>query len=91
MADLTTVQQGAETAFDAYKDANRKVLPFVKAYRADPEFRSRADEDPRAVLAEQDLELPPGVEALPRCEGKLYPYFDNNTEELVCIIRLVWC
>ncbi len=58
MADTATFQQGAEAALEAYQ----KVLPLAEAYRGDPEFRSRADEDPRAVLAERDFEVPPGVE-----------------------------
>ncbi len=58
MADTTTFQEGADAALDAYK----KVLPLAEAYRGDPEFRSRADDDPRSVLTERDFELPPGVE-----------------------------
>ena len=58
MPDTITFQQGAQAALDAYQ----KVLPLAEAYRGDPEFRSRADEDPRSVLAERNVEVPPGVE-----------------------------
>ena len=37
-------------------------MPLATAYREDPEFRARADEDPKSILAERDLELPPHVD-----------------------------
>ena len=41
----------------------KRIEPFAEAWRGDPEFRARADEDLRSVLAEQGMELPPpGVE-----------------------------
>ena len=41
----------------------KRIGPFAEAWRGDPEFRARADEDLMSVLAEQGMELPPpGVE-----------------------------
>ena len=38
-------------------------VAFGDAYRADPALRARAEADPRGVLAERGLEIPPAVDA----------------------------
>ena len=58
MRGAETVKPDANVAFDFY----RKMSPFAQAYREDAEFRSRVDADPRAVMAEHNFDMPPGVE-----------------------------
>ena len=38
------------------------LMALSRAYRRDPAFRARCEEDPRAVLAEEGVDLPPGME-----------------------------
>ncbi len=40
----------------------KKLMALSRAYRTDPAYRARCDEDPRAVLAEECVDLPPGME-----------------------------
>lgn len=39
-----------------------RLMALSRAYRTDPAFRARCEEDPRAVLAEEGVDLPPGME-----------------------------
>lgn len=39
-----------------------RLMALSRAYRTDPAFRARCEEDPRAVLAEVGVVLPPGME-----------------------------
>ena len=58
MRNVEVLKSDTDAALDAY----RKVLPFAQAYREDAEFRSRVDADPKAVMAEHNFDMPPGVE-----------------------------
>ena len=59
----TESQQQQQMEPAAALEIVKRVGPFADAWRGDPEFRARADEDLRSVLAEQGMELPPpGVE-----------------------------
>lgn len=39
-----------------------RLMALSRAYRKDPAFRARCEEAPRAVLAEEGVDLPPGME-----------------------------
>ena len=39
-----------------------RLMALSRAYRTDPAFRARCEEDPGAVLAEEGVDLPPGME-----------------------------
>ena len=40
----------------------RQFVDFTAQYRENPELRARADEEPRAVLAEHDIDVPAGTD-----------------------------
>ena len=40
-----------------------RLMALSRAYRTDPAFRARCEEDPGAVLAEEGVDLPPGMKS----------------------------
>lgn len=43
-------------------ERRERLMALSRAYRTDPAFRARCEENPRAVLAEEGVVLPPGME-----------------------------
>ena len=61
MINLTTVFHVPMESEGVQRSA-RKLLSFSDAHRKDPDFRSLADADPAAALAEYDVEVLPDTE-----------------------------
>ena len=59
MSMMQLPQPDGQALLDSF---TKSLMPLATAYREDPEFRARADEDPKSILAERDLELPPHVD-----------------------------